>query len=372
MKDCFLLKLLNALRVERFPQEIDASLAPVFSGTRELEAFFIWNRARNLNDFIRGLQLFDFGSQNWAYADISGNIAYFTSGELPLREDLQAGTVNGLPPFFIRDGTGGNEWLPVSSPQPGQAVPFEILPFEEMPQIINPPAGFFVNANNDPVGTTLDNNPLNQLRPGGGIFYLNPGYASIRAGRITEMIRQRLASGSGKISFADMQAMQADVVLLDAQVLVPFIQQAFGNAESGGAHPALAAFTLDLRVVEAVGRLAAWDFSTPTGIPEGYDASDQDGLLFPPTGSEINSSVAATIYSTWRSRVIGNTIDLVVDSLGLPRPGSIQTMSALRRLLDSFDSNQGIGASGLNFFNVPGVADPATPELAGHGGQSLV
>ncbi len=329
-----------------------------FSGTHELETFFIWNHARNLGGFLRGLQFFDFGSQNWVYADIYGNIAYFTSGEMPLREDLQANTVNGLPPFFIRDGTGGNEWLPVSNPQPGQAVPFEILPFEEMPHIINPPAGFFVNANNDPAGTTRDNNPLNQLRPGGGIFYLNPGYASIRAGRITEMVRQRLSSGT--ISFEDMQVMQGDVVLLDAEAFVPFILSAFGNAQSGGAHPALGALALDPRVAEAAGRLAVWDFSTPTGIPEGFDASDQDGQLFPPTGSEVASSVAATIYSVWRSQMIRNTIDIVVDSLGLPRPGSTQALTALRHLLDTFDTNQGVGASGLNFFNVPTVPDAAT------------
>ena len=35
------------------------------------------------------LQYFDFGSQNWAYADVNGNIAYYTSGEVPFREDLQ-------------------------------------------------------------------------------------------------------------------------------------------------------------------------------------------------------------------------------------------------------------------------------------------
>ncbi|MFQ5663741.1 MAG: penicillin acylase family protein [Terriglobia bacterium] len=331
-----------------------------FSGTRELEAFMVWNRARNLRDFVRGLQLFDFGSQNWAYADVWGNIAYFTSGEMPLREDLQAGTINGLPPFFIRNGTGGNEWLPVSSPQPGQAVPFEILPFGEMPKLINPPAGFFVNANNDPAGTTLDNNPLNQLRPGGGIFYLNPGYASIRAGRITQMIRERLESGHGEISPEDMKKMQADTVLLDAQVLVPFIVEAFENGDDSDAHPALQALAADPRLEEAVERLEEWDFTTPTGIPEGFDASDQDGQRFPPTDDEIESSVAATIYSVWRSQIIRRTIDTVVDSLGLPRPGSRQAMSALRHLLDTFGTNQGVGASGLNFFNVPGVADAAT------------
>lgn len=331
-----------------------------FSGTRELEGFFIWNRGRNLDDFIHGLQLLDGATQNWGYADIRGNIAYFTSGEMPLREDLQAGTVNGLPPFFIRTGNGGNEWLPVSNPQPPQAIPFEILPLAEMPKIINPPAGFFISANNDPVGTTLDNNPLNQLRPGGGIFYLNPGYASIRAGRITQMIEQRLTTGSGKVTFDDMKVMQADTVLLDAQVFVPFILQAFANAQSGGADPVLAALAAQPTVAQAIDRLLAWDFSTPTGIPEGFDATDQDGQRFPPTSGEVASSVAATIYSVWRSQMIRNTIDAVPDSLALPHPDDELAVAALRRLLENFGQNQGVGASGVNFFNVPGVASAAT------------
>ena len=33
----------------------------------------------------------DVGSQNFVYADVNGDIAYFLSGEAPLREDLQAG-----------------------------------------------------------------------------------------------------------------------------------------------------------------------------------------------------------------------------------------------------------------------------------------
>jgi penicillin G amidase len=69
------------------------------------------------------VQFFDTGSFNFAYGDIEGNIAYLTSGEVPIREDLQAGTVNGLRPFFIRNGVAGNEWLPVQHPQPNQACP---------------------------------------------------------------------------------------------------------------------------------------------------------------------------------------------------------------------------------------------------------
>src|ERR1043166_4908730 len=158
----------------------------------------VWNGAEGLDDFINGLQFFDVGSLNWAYSDVRGHIAYFSGAALPIREDLQAGAVQGLPPYFLRNGSGGNEWLPGQHPQPGQAIAYEILPFAEMPHVINPPAGWFVNANNDPLGLTFDNSPLNQLRPGGGILYLNSAYESFRAGRITQLLKEKLSPGRGK------------------------------------------------------------------------------------------------------------------------------------------------------------------------------
>lgn len=327
-----------------------------FSGTRELDTFLTWNRARNLRDFRRGLETFDFGSQNWAYADARGNLAYFTSAEMPLREDLEAGTVNGLPPWFIRNGTGGNEWLPPTTTHRGQAIPYEILPPDEMPQLVNPPSGFFVNANNDPAGTTLDNDPMNQLRPAGGIYYLNPGYDGFRAGRITEMVRERIDAGE-RISFRDMQAMQSDVTLIDAEVLMPHVIGAWERAQ-GSANPELAALVADADVAEAVSRLGSWDFTTPTGIPEGYDAADERGQLSPPSHEEISHSVAATIYALWRSRMLANVIDGTLQGLGLDPPGSGQAMASLRHHLEAYGSAQGVGASGIDFFVVPGVADP--------------
>src|SRR4029434_6333168 len=73
-----------------------------FSANRELDTFRIWDDARNLADFRRGLDLFDVGGQNSAYADVEGNIGYFTSGELPLREHLHARTVNGPTPQLLQ------------------------------------------------------------------------------------------------------------------------------------------------------------------------------------------------------------------------------------------------------------------------------
>jgi penicillin amidase len=328
-----------------------------FSATREIDTFLIWDDARNLDDFRRGLQFFDVGGQNWAYADVEGNIAYFTSAELPLREDLQAGTVNGLPPYFIRNGSGGNEWLPARNPQPGQAIPYEILPYEEMPQVVNPPAGFFVNANNDPAGVTLDNDPMNQLRPGGGIYYLNNGYAGIRGGRITALIRAELA-GDGTVSFADSQRIQADVALVDAQFFVPYLVRALARGALDS-DPTLRGLARDRAVAEAVGRLALWGRRTPTGIEQGYDASDVDGQRRPPTRLEQANSAAATIYAVWRSQVIQGAIDARLAPFGLPGPDGERSLTALKHLLETFPDSQGVGASGIDFFAVPGVADAA-------------
>ena len=324
-----------------------------FSPAFELEAFLRWDQAHNLTQFEQGLPFFAVGSQNWAYADARGNIAYFTSAEMPVREDLQAGTVDGLPPWFIRNGQGGNEWLPVQHPQPDQAIPYEIYPASEMPHIINPPAGWFVNANNDPAGTTLDDDPLNQVRPGGGIYYLNYSYDQFRAGRIEEMLRQRLAAGH-KISLSDIEAMQADTTLLDAEYFVPHLTQAFTDAQASSV-PQLAALATDPQVAEAVQRLEHWDFTTPTGIAQGYDAGRTPGS--PPSQAEIADSVAATIYAAWRSRAVTHIID---DHLaGLPAPGDQFALGAMKHLLDTFPATHGVGASGINFFAAPGISDPA-------------
>jgi len=329
-----------------------------FSATRELDAFMGFNEARNLDEFRAALRYFDVGSQNFAYAGLDGHIAYFASAEMPLREDLQAGHITGLPPFFIRNGTGGNEWLPVSTRLPGQAVPYQILPPEEMPHLIDPPAGWFVNANNDPVGTTLDNNPLNQLRPGGGIYYLNPRYDGLRAGRITQLIRAHLAAGR-KLSAADMHAMQADVVLLDAQFFTPHLVRALARGQLSS-EPVLHALATAPAIAEAIGRLSRWDFTTPTGIPEGYDAADVDGQRSPPSPEEVDASVAATLYAVWRGQLVRATIDGTLAAHGIDRfPSGGQPLVALRHLLETFEQTGGLGASGIDFFARPGVPDAA-------------
>ena len=99
-----------------------------FSPTREVDFFRLLSRADTVAEAIDAQRYFDFGAQNWMYVDDRGNIGYKTSGEIPLREDLQAGTVAGLPPYFLRNGTGGNEWIADPTPAEDQAIALRAPP----------------------------------------------------------------------------------------------------------------------------------------------------------------------------------------------------------------------------------------------------
>ena len=328
-----------------------------FSATREFDAVFGFDHASTLEDFVSALQYFNTGSQNFVVADDLGNIAYYTSGEVPVREDLQANTVNGLPPHFIRNGQGGNEWLPVQHPQPHQAGSYEVLPFAELPQIVNPAAGFFVNANNDPIGVTLGNHPLGTQRPGGGIYYLSWTFddpSGLRPGQITERLRGLLAEDGHRVTIEDMQSIQADVTLRDAELFVPWIAAAFERAGRTGSDPALVAAASAPGVAAAVMRLRRWDRTSPTGLLEGWDAGKRAGVM--PSAENVENSIGATLYTAWRSRFVHNTIDRVIGGVGLPLPDEIHTLSALRNLLENFASRGGRGVSGVDFFPLRGVA----------------
>jgi penicillin G amidase len=327
-----------------------------FSPTREVDYFRLLSRADTVAEAIDAQRYFDFGAQNWMYVDDRGNIGYKTSAEIPLREDLQAGTVTGLPPYFIRNGTGGNEWISDPTPAEDQASPYELLPFAEMDGLVNPTRGWIANANQDPTGQTFDNDPLNELRLGGGIRYITPSHEDgNRNARVTKRLQEALAGGD--VSFSEMQSIQADQRLHDAEVLTPYITAALQAAQTPGAPAALAALGADPKVQEAVARLAAWQFSTPTGIAEGYDASDPFGFRLPPTQAEIDASVATTIYSLWRGRLLAAVVDgpLIARGLGDFLPGSDQAMTALRHLLET----GGTGASGIVFFAGPTGRDLA-------------
>jgi penicillin amidase len=306
-------------------------------------------RARDVFAFgalVRGSSLM----ANWVVADGDGNLAFYTTADVPLRADLEAGALVGLPPFLIRDGSGPNNWVPDPARSQGQAVPFALVPPEEMPHVVNPPAGFVVNGTEDASGFVLDNDLLNQQRPSspGAIHYLGAKpVRGLRNGRVTALLRAKIDAGE-LLSLDDMRRFQGDTVALHAELLTPHLVSALASAQRPGAPAALATLAADARVVEAVGRLAAWDFSNPTGIEEGYDAADEDGVRAPPSGEEVGRSVAAAIYNVWFFKLL-NRFSLAPTLLGVtPRRSGY----ALLHLLGQ-DPFTGVGASGVDFFPTP-------------------
>jgi acyl-homoserine lactone acylase PvdQ len=83
---------------------------------------------RNARDFLRAASNIEF-TFNWFYAD-ARNIAYFSSGRLPVR-------ARGVDPGLPTLGDGRYEWR-------------GILPASRHPQAIDPPAGFLTSWNNKP------------------------------------------------------------------------------------------------------------------------------------------------------------------------------------------------------------------------------
>jgi penicillin G amidase len=324
----------------------------------EIEAIVEINRSRSIKDFQKAIQYLDSAFVNMAVISTSGDIAYFGTGEIPLREDLETGKVSGAPPFFIRDGRGGNDWQTLRKRQFRQALPTDMLPFEEMPQTINPARGFIVNSNNDPAGTTANNNPLEKKRSSGGILYFSAGYDfGCRASRLDREIKAAVGSGK-KIDIMQARRFQASGKMRDAEILTPFILQAFENAKKPGAPAELAALATDAGVSEAMGRISRWDFNTPTGLRNGYDSfvpfNQSD-----PTEEQIASSVATTIYSLWRSQVVRNTLDAALLPRQVEPVGGYEgeiALAAFHNLLVKFPSLKGKGASGIDFFDVPALS----------------
>jgi penicillin amidase len=100
----------------------------------EFEAFFRLNRAKNWIDFKDALKTYGGATQNFVYADVKGNIGWYAAGRIPIRK-----VGDGSLPY---DGaTDDGEWT-------GN------IPFEELPNLYNPAAGFIVTANQRIVGTS--------------------------------------------------------------------------------------------------------------------------------------------------------------------------------------------------------------------------
>ncbi|MCB9134313.1 MAG: penicillin acylase family protein [Anaerolineales bacterium] len=93
------------------------------------------NKATNFNEWRTALANGGLPMFNVGYADKAGNVYYVYNGMLPVREDGWDWSL------YLPGDTSANLWTAT-------------LPFDQLPQVLNPPSGFVFNANSTPFQTT--------------------------------------------------------------------------------------------------------------------------------------------------------------------------------------------------------------------------
>lgn len=144
------------------------------------------NLAGSYEEFREAVSLWDIAAQNVVYADVEGNIAYHSTGEIPVRS-------NGDGRYPVPGWTSEFDWRGT-------------IPFEQMPSMFNPEKGYIESAN-QPV-----------LRPGVSPLIGIDGARGYRASRIEQMIE-----ASDAHTVQSMQSMQFDSRDGGAEMLVPYL-----------------------------------------------------------------------------------------------------------------------------------------------------
>src|SRR5262249_51829187 len=144
------------------------------------------SRAAAWDGFRGALQDFVAPQQNAVFADSAGTIGFIAPARVPIRKN-------------------GHGWLPV----PGWTGEYDwngFVPFDELPQGVNPPSGHFASANN-------------KIVPDSYPYFLSRDWAlPNRAQRIEESL-----AASPRQSPATSAAIQADTLSIMARRLVPLM-----------------------------------------------------------------------------------------------------------------------------------------------------
>ncbi len=164
----------------------------------EIFAMISINKAKNWNDFERGVEYFTAPGQNFVYGDKDGNIGYICGAKLPKRKSNS--------PTLVYDGTNDkHDWQ-------------GFVPYRKMPKLFNPPTNFIATANNK----TIKNYPYH---------ISNLWEPTSRIERITELLKSK-----EKHSVGDFKKYQHDFYSHYAKQITPFIINAFRDASINDAN----------------------------------------------------------------------------------------------------------------------------------------
>lgn len=277
------------------PRSSSQALSVRYTGhtvTNEFAFFWKLNRAQSVTDAFAAISSFQFGGQNFVFLDADGNIGWTTHAKVPVRAPAAyawhaATNPDGLAPFFVLPGDGSAEWE-------------GFVDSRYLPHAYNPPTGYLVTANSDPVGASFDGDPLNGPIVDGRPLYIGAVYATgLRTARIDQMLQERMAGGA--LTLDDMADIQHDARSNMGARLRPHIVAAV-EAIDAGSHADVDAWIATLpgdrvqRLRDAGALLAAWQLATPPAV-EGQ-----------PTAAEIADSAATSVFNAWAYYFLGRAV----------------------------------------------------------------
>ena len=164
------------------------------------DAIFGFNAASSWTEFREAASKFAVPSQNLVYADTDGNIGYQAPGAIPIRKNNRSGdypTAGWLPE---------NDWTG------------RLVPFGQLPNVLNPPEGFLVTANQAVTGP-------------GYRWYLSDSWdQGYRSQRIRNVLTRQIEDGA-RLDVSDMTRLQLDERNPMAPVLVPYLMRQLMTSE---------------------------------------------------------------------------------------------------------------------------------------------
>ncbi len=204
-----------------------------FGDVGAVEQWYRMNKATDAASWQAAVRALAVPMFNIVYADRAGNISYLYSGRLPVRAP-------------------GHDWQDMVAGDRSETIWTEYLPFERLPQVHNPAAGFVQSCNSTPFQTTAGaGNPrLDEYASTLGI----ETHMTNRALRAIELF-----GGDPSITDAELLAYKFDMTYAADSRMAELVAQVL-------AAPA----PTDPRLVRAVALLGAWDLGT---TPESEQAA---------------------------------------------------------------------------------------------------
>ena len=194
-----------------------------------VDEWYAMGKAHSLTEFKAAMSRLAIPMFNTMYADREGKIYYVYNAAVPRR----SAKVDWTKPL---DGSSAeSEWQGYHK-------------FEELPQLIDPTAGFLQNCNSTPFLTTTDGNPVKTNYP--SYMVREPDTSRARLSR-------RILSTKDKFSFDEWARAAFDTTVIEAETFVPALVEEWENLKQADAARAE-------KLSAAVAELRSWNHVSTT------------------------------------------------------------------------------------------------------------